>query len=131
MNSPVLFYKRTKKFSFRLEENPMRVALSPHRLIAGAAILLGLVAAPMAQAASPPALAGLCASCHGQNGISPYPAYPNLAGQKEGYIAYALQQYQTHQRLGAQAGIMSAVAGQLSTDDIKALAAYYASLSGQ
>ncbi len=92
------------------------------------AMLLG---APVAQAASPPALAGLCASCHGDNGISPYPTYPNLAGEKEGYIAYALRQYQTHQRLGAQANIMAAVAAQLTADDIQALAAYYASLSGQ
>ena len=114
----------------------MRDALSKPRLIAGAAaILLGLAAAPAvapgAKAASPPALAGLCASCHGANGLSPYPAYPNLAGQKAGYIAYALRQYQAHQRLGAQANIMAAVAGQLTADDISALAAYYASLSPQ
>jgi hypothetical protein len=65
------------------------------------------------------------------NGISPYPTFPNIAGQKEGYIAYALRQYQTHQRLGAQANIMTGVATQLNADDIKALAAYYASLSAQ
>jgi cytochrome c553 len=93
-----------------------------------AAALL-IMAAPLARAASPPALAGLCASCHGANGISPYPTFPNIAGQKEGYIAYALRQYQTHQRLGAQADIMAGVAAQLSADDIKALAAYYASLN--
>ncbi len=110
----------------------MHDARSKPRLMAGvAAILFGLVAAPVAQAASPPALASLCASCHGQNGISPYPTFPNIAGQKEGYIAYALRQYQTHQRLGSQAGIMSGIAGQLSADDINALAAYYASLNGQ
>jgi cytochrome c553 len=104
---------------------------TPWLSAAAATILSGIVAAPATQAASPPALAGLCASCHGANGISPYPTYPNIAGQKEGYIAYALHQYQTHQRLGAQAGIMAAVAGQLSADDIKALAAYYASLNAQ
>jgi cytochrome c553 len=93
-----------------------------------AAALL-IMAAPLARAASPPALAGLCASCHGANGISPYPTFPNIAGQKEGYIAYALRQYQTHQRMGAQADIMAGVAAQLSADDIKALAAYYASLN--
>jgi cytochrome c553 len=110
----------------------MRDTLSKLWLFAGmAASLSGLAASPAAYAASPPALAGLCASCHGQNGVSPYPTYPNIAGQKEGYIAYALGQYQTHQRLGAQAGIMAAVAGQLSAADIKALAAYYASLSPQ
>ena len=110
----------------------MRDAPARFRTLAGAAaILCGLAIGPVAQAASPPPLTSLCASCHGGNGISPYPTYPNIAGQKEGYIAYALHQYQTHQRLGAQANIMSAVAGQLSADDIKALATYYASLSGQ
>lgn len=90
---------------------------------------LALAATPSAQAASPPAMAGVCASCHGTNGVSPYPSYPNLAGQKEAYLAYALHQYQTHQRLGQQASIMSGVAGGLSASDINALAAYYASLT--
>ncbi len=95
---------------------------------AAAAALIATAAVPPAQAASPPALAGLCASCHGEAGISPVATYPNIAGQNEGYIAYALHQYQTHQRLGAQAGIMAAVAAQLGPSDIQALAAYYASL---
>ncbi len=106
----------------------MHDALSNLRRMTGAAAIL-LAITPAAQAASPPALAGLCASCHGANGISPYPTFPNIAGQKEGYIAYALRQYQTHQRLGAQANIMAGVAGQLSAADINALAAYYASLT--
>ncbi len=110
----------------------MRDAFSKPRLVPGAvAILLGLAIIPAAEAASPPALAGLCASCHGANGVSPYPSYPNIAGQNKGYIAYALQQYQGHQRMGAQANIMAAVAGQLSASDIDALAAYYASLSAK
>jgi cytochrome c553 len=108
----------------------MRNALwMPRRMAEAAAILLAIAAVPAAQAASPPPLTSLCASCHGANGISTNPTFPNLAGQKAGYIAYAIQQYQTHQRLGAQASIMAGVAGQLTADDIKALAAYYASLS--
>jgi cytochrome c553 len=98
-------------------------------------ILFGLTAAlcgisaTAASAATPPALAGLCSSCHGAAGISPYPTYPSIAGQNAGYIAYALEQYKAHQRLGAQAGIMAAVAAQLAPSDIRALAAYYASLA--
>jgi cytochrome c553 len=98
-------------------------------IIFGLTAALGAIAASAASAASPPALAGLCASCHGSAGISPYPTYPNIAGQNAGYIAYALQQYKAHQRLGAQAGIMAAVAAQLAPSDIQALAAYYASLA--
>ncbi|WP_284947366.1 c-type cytochrome [Acidisoma cladoniae] len=75
-----------------------------------------------------PAKVGLCASCHGDAGRSPYATFPNLAGQNAGYIAYALGQYQQHHRLGQQADTMSGIAAQLTPDDIQALAAYYASL---
>jgi cytochrome c553 len=98
-------------------------------ILAAFTLACGAMAASAALAASPPALAGLCASCHGTAGISPYPTYPSIAGQNAGYLAYALKQYQTHQRLGAQAGIMAAVAAQLAPSDIQALAAYYASLA--
>jgi cytochrome c553 len=94
----------------------------------GVAWATAMAVSPLAWAASPPPLAALCSSCHGTAGVSPYPTFPNIAGQKEAYIAYALHQYQTHQRLGAQAGIMAGVAAQLSPSDIDALAAYYAGL---
>jgi cytochrome c553 len=88
--------------------------------------LASLVIASSAMAA--PAKVGLCASCHGDAGRSPYATFPNLAGQNAGYIAYAIGQYQHHQRLGPQADTMSGIAVQLTPADIKALAAYYASL---
>jgi cytochrome c553 len=107
------------------------VLLKPWPLAGAAAFALALSMVPRAEAASPPAIAGLCASCHGANGISDNPSFPNLAGQKEAYIAYAIHQYQTHQRLGAQASIMAGVASGLSDSDIKAVAAYFASLNAQ
>jgi cytochrome c553 len=91
------------------------------------AALCTALAATAAQAAAP-AKVVLCASCHGDGGHSPYPTFPNLAGQQAGYIAYAIGQYQRHQRLGAQADTMSGIAAQLSTAEIQQLAAYYASL---
>jgi cytochrome c553 len=103
--------------------------MSFRSLLFGFTTAFGAMAATAASAASPPALAGLCSSCHGAAGISPYPTYPSIAGQNAGYLAYALQQYKAHQRLGAQAGIMAAVAAQLAPSDIQALAAYYASLA--
>jgi cytochrome c553 len=105
--------------------------LKPSALVGAAALLLAFGVASRAQAASPPAITGLCASCHGANGISSNPNFPNIAGQKEAYIAYAIHQYQTHQRLGAQASIMAGVASGLSDSDIKAVAAYFASLNAQ
>lgn len=91
-------------------------------------LALGSLAATAAWADSPPAITRVCASCHGSAGISASPTYPNLAGQKEGYLAYALRQYKDHQRLGAQAAMMSGIAAPLSPADISAVAAYYASL---
>ena len=74
------------------------------------------------------AKAGVCAACHGQNGISQVPVYPNLAGQKEQYLVAALKAYKAGQRKGGQAPVMQGQATGLSDDDIANLAAYYASL---
>jgi cytochrome c553 len=72
--------------------------------------------------------AALCASCHGPAGISPVPTYPNLAGQNELYLAYALRRYRSGEREGEQAGMMFTVAQALSDEDIEDLAAYFSSL---
>ncbi len=72
--------------------------------------------------------AAQCASCHGINGRSPVPNYPNLAGQSALYLQYALKLYRDEQRTGGLAGLMHVQAAQLSDDDIANLATYYASL---
>lgn len=69
-----------------------------------------------------------CAVCHTESGISQVPIYPNLAGQKEIYLGLALEAYKGQQRKGGNAAIMWGIAGALSGDDIKNLAAFYASL---
>jgi cytochrome c553 len=101
-----------------------------HRL----AFVVGLsltVAFPLAaSAASAPAQVPLCASCHGNGGVSGSPNIPSLAGQQQGYLQAALNDYKNHQRLGASADMMAAIAAQLSAADIRALAAYYSSLKG-
>lgn len=66
-----------------------------------------------------------CAGCHGTNGISNNPMWPNLAGQKQAYLASALQMYRDGRRKNA---MMNAMAKNLSDADIANLAAYYASL---
>lgn len=74
------------------------------------------------------AKAGVCASCHGKNGIALVPGYPNLAGQNEAYLVSALKAYKSKERDGGQAQMMQVQAGMLSDEDIANLAAYYASL---
>lgn len=70
----------------------------------------------------------ICASCHGANGVSTVPIYPNLKGQKEAYIISSLKAYKSGQRKGGMAALMKAQVSMLSDADIADLAAYYASL---
>jgi len=66
-----------------------------------------------------------CAACHGGDGISPTPIWPNLAGQKEQYLLAQLKAFKDGTRVNAQ---MAPMVANLSDDDMANLAAYYASL---
>lgn len=77
------------------------------------------------------AKSAVCASCHGKDGIAQIPGYPNLAGQNEAYLEAALKAYKNKQRSGGQAAVMQGQATGLSEEDIKNLAAYYASLPAE
>lgn len=78
----------------------------------------GDIAAGKAKAAS-------CAACHGASGLSSIEAWPNLAGQKEGYLKKQLQDFKSGKRTDPMMGNM---AKPLSDSDIDNLAAYYSSL---
>lgn len=71
------------------------------------------------------AKAATCAGCHGADGISAVPTYPNLAGQKEAYLVATLKGFRDGTRKNAT---MNPMAKPLSDADIENLAAYYASL---
>ena len=64
----------------------------------------------------------VCASCHGTNGISAQPDFPNLAGQYQDYIVRALIDYKTGER---ENPIMKGFVANLSKQDMADLAAYY------
>ena len=94
-------------------------------------MLAAVIAAPLAHGASGDPEAGkaqaaTCAACHGQDGASPLdPSYPVLAGQVESYLFRMLQMFQSGERYAPL------MAGQLtgkSEQDLRDLAAYYASL---
>lgn len=65
-----------------------------------------------------------CQACHGENGNSPDPNFPRLAGQYEDYLRKALHDYKSGARKNA---IMSSMAAPLSDTDIADLSAYFAS----
>lgn len=69
----------------------------------------------------------VCAGCHGAEGISVSPAFPNLGGQHEDYMLHALKAYKSGARKNP---IMQGQVGALNEQDMKDLAAYYASLPG-
>ncbi len=66
-----------------------------------------------------------CAACHGAAGISSNEAWPNLAGQKAGYLVKQLKAFRDGTRSDP---VMSSMAKTLSDPDIDDLAAYYSSL---
>ena len=68
-----------------------------------------------------------CAACHGANGISPSPEFPNLAGQHVDYIAAALRHYKNGKRKNP---IMQGQVTSLSDKDMLDLAAYFSSQKG-
>ena len=67
----------------------------------------------------------LCAGCHGTDGISVSPEIPNLAGQKETYLANTLRAFRAGERTNP---IMMSIAGDLSDAEIDALAAHFSSM---
>ncbi len=66
-----------------------------------------------------------CQACHGANGISSAPTWPNLAGQKQQYLIKQLNDFASGKRPDP---VMAPIVDRLSEEDIAAVAAYYSSL---
>lgn len=91
--------------------------LSPVVLVPAAAIAQG-------DAENGQSKASTCAACHGQDGNSLNPEWPNLAGQHEKYIVKALRSYKNGTR---DVVLMASQAAGLSEQDMADVAAYFAS----
>lgn len=76
-------------------------------------------------------LSRFCSGCHGENGIADNPTNPNLAGQNEKYLKYALTSYRDGVRKGGLAVVMRPNAATLTDQEISDLAAYFSSLPGR
>jgi len=87
-------------------------------LVTASSGLAGDLAAGKSKAAS-------CSGCHGANGISANPLWPNLAGQKEAYLVKQLKAFRDGSRSDP---MMTPMAKPLSGADIENLAAYFSSL---
>jgi cytochrome c553 len=71
------------------------------------------------------AKSGMCAACHGADGVSFAPMYPNLNGQKAAYLEKQLKDFKSGARKDP---VMGAMAMPLSDEDIVNISAYYAGL---
>lgn len=68
-----------------------------------------------------------CSACHGNDGNSPTPIFPKIAGQHESYIYESLKNYKSGKRKNP---IMLGIVGTLSEQDMKDLAEYFSSRKG-
>lgn len=68
-----------------------------------------------------------CAACHGPHGEGVGSVTPPLVGQTQAYLLGQLMAFRSGERAGL-IDLMNGVAGRLSESDLRAAAAYYASL---
>ena len=86
---------------------------------------LPLVSYAAGDAAAGKAKSAICAACHGAEGISTNDLWPNLAGQKPGYLAKQMKAFRDGDRKDP---MMSPMAATLTDEDIANLTAYFSSL---
>ena len=71
------------------------------------------------------AKAATCTGCHGREGISANPQWPNLAGQQELYLKNQIIAFRDG---GRENAMMAAMVKNLNDVDAANIAAYYASI---
>lgn len=94
-------------------------------LMAVSALTVSATAMAAGDAAKGKAKAAACGACHGANGISKAPTFPNLRGQKSVYLLSQMKAFKSGARKNA---IMGMQVKALSNADMANLAAYYSSL---
>lgn len=83
------------------------------------------LAADAGDPAQPPAVVSqVCAACHGGDGNSPLAMNPSLAGQHAAYLLKQLQEFKSGLRGNP---VMMGMTANLSDEDMRNIAAYYAS----
>ncbi|WP_238583749.1 c-type cytochrome [Legionella jamestowniensis] len=76
------------------------------------------------QTVVPPAKTAVCVACHGQQGVSLNPVWPNIAGQHASYILKQLQDYKKGTTRNAPE--MTGIVATLNESDMAELATFYA-----
>jgi len=79
----------------------------------------------LADAAAGKAKAAICMACHGINGVSNNDMWPNLGGQKKGYLVKQIKAFRDGGRIDL---MMAPMVKSLSDTDIDNLSEYYSKL---
>ena len=72
-------------------------------------------------------LTATCVACHGDTGISPTAANPNLAGQYRDYLLISMKRYQTGERKNA---VMTGLVAGMTEKELERLAVFYSRQEG-
>jgi cytochrome c553 len=102
----------------------IRKSMLRNLLVAAALLGFALPAAASGDAEAGRKKSTPCAACHGANGVSPSPDFPNLAGQYPDYLEVALRHYKNGKRKNP---IMQGQVANLTPKDMMDLAAYFSS----
>lgn len=78
-----------------------------------------------ADAAAGKTKSGMCMACHGVSGISNNDIWPNLAGQKRGYLVKQIKAFRDGDRVDV---MMAPMVKSLTDADIGNIADYYSEL---
>lgn len=98
-------------------------------LVATVSFLLmagGIAQAADTKVAEPDLVRRECSTCHGPQGISVSPDFPNLAGQTQQYLQAQLKAFRDHSRADPHAqAFMWGMAAQLPDSEIDQIAKYF------
>lgn len=95
----------------------------PTQFFAAFFIIVIMLNSVEAENINKPVRLGLCAACHGENGIAVSKEIPNLTGQNADYLRTALGAYRSGKR---DVAAMRTASGSLTDVDIDELARWYA-----
>ena len=116
--------QKTDRSSRKNSRKRLIQSFSPLFLLSGLTLLLPALAIAEGDAGKGQAKALTCSACHGQDGNSINPEWPNLAGQHEKYIVKALRSYKDGTR---DVVLMASQVANLSEQDMEDVAAYFSS----
>ena len=92
-------------------------------LFAGACLVFTSAHAVAGDPRAGEAKAEACIACHGTDGRGTAPNFPNIGGQYESYLLHSLRGYKSGDRPNP---IMAGIVAELSDQDLRDLAAFYA-----